>query len=156
MAADSYLTTEPWPFPGHSREERAQHIARAYRELVFDITQGRCTDPAGDLHRLDMTWRRYGIHWHMPTIAPPLDPHEWVNARDAAHYADRAEATIRTWAHRGHIETRVGRDGSTQYLLGSLMASQPGNDNDAPSSRKANHDVSWHTFDLYHYVRNRS
>lgn len=119
---DAYLQVEDWPWPGDSREERAKRIARAYRELIFDITQGRCDDPAGAMHRLDMKWRKYGVFWHMPTAAPPLDENEWVNNRDAAHYADRAEATIRTWAHRGHIETRTGRDGSTQYLLGSLMA----------------------------------
>lgn len=118
---DSYLDVEPWPWPGDSREERAQRVARSYRELIFDITQGRVIDPAGALLRLDAKWRKLGIFWHTPTAAPPPDPHEWVNARDAAHYANRAEATIRTWAHRGHITTRVGGDGSTQYLLGSLM-----------------------------------
>lgn len=118
---DSYLLTEPWPWPGDSREERAQRIANSYRGLLRDITQGRCPDPAGALHRLDMKWRRYGVFWHMPTAAPELDPHEWVGTRDAAHYADRAEATIRVWAHRGLVTTRTGPDGSPQYLLGSLM-----------------------------------
>lgn len=118
---DAYLVTEDWPFPGDSREERAQRIANSYRALLVDITQGRCTDPAGAMHRLDMKWRKYGVFWHMPTVAPEPEPHDWVTTRDAAHYANRAEATIRTWAHRGHITTRVAPDGATQYLVRSLM-----------------------------------
>lgn len=110
-----------WPWPGDSREDRAKRVALSYRQLVFDITQHRVEDPAGDLYRLDRQWAGYGIHW--PTTPDDaideLGLDDWQTAADLAHLIDRAPADIYRWARRGNIDQRVSADGSPEYSLAS-------------------------------------
>lgn len=115
--------TKPWPWPADTREDRAKRVALSYRALILDITQGRCTDPAGDLHRLDWHWSEYGITWTTPTQAP-LDPDEWMTAADLAIAINRPRKDIYNWAARGHIEQRCGPDGAPEYLVESVIAYQ--------------------------------
>lgn len=114
---------QPYPWPADSREERAQRVARSYRALVQAIAQGRCDDPAGDLHRLDYEWHGYGIHWHVPNHRP-LDPNEWMTAADLAHLTNRSRKDIYNWAARGNIEQRTRPDGSPEYSVASVIAYQ--------------------------------
>lgn len=111
---------KPWPWPGDSREDKAKRVCGTYRGLVQRIAQGRCDDPAGDLHRLDEHWIDLGIYWVRPDRAP-LELDEWVDLSTAAHFSDRSEQTIRVWAHRGVIDHRTGRDGTPEYLIESLV-----------------------------------
>lgn len=116
---------KPWPSPGESREERAWHVARSYRNLIFQISQGHCDDPAGDLHRLDRHWAEYGIHQLNTTNADLLtEPDEWMNAPDLAHAIGRTRRDIYNWARLGHIEQRCGPDGAPQYKVGSVVEYQ--------------------------------
>ncbi|WP_458317125.1 hypothetical protein [Mycolicibacterium brisbanense] len=112
-----------WAWPGDSREDRAKRIARSYRELIFDITQGRIADPAGALHRLDRQWMSYGVNWHMPQRTP-LDPEEWMSAPDLANAIGRTRRDIYNWARLGHIEHRCGPDGAPEYSVGSVISYQ--------------------------------
>lgn len=114
---------KPWPHPGQSREERAKHIARSYRNLVFAITQGRVEDPAGELHRLDWKWAEHGETWMTPSQAP-LEPDEWMTAADLSVAIGRPRKDIYNWARLGHIEQRCGPDGAPEYLIGSVIAYQ--------------------------------
>ncbi len=114
-------TVQPWPWPGDSREDRAKRVAQSYRQLVFDITQGRIEDPAGELYRLDRQWAGYGIHW---TTTPDeaideLGLDDWQTAADLAHLIHHTPADIYRWARRGHITQRVSADGSPEYSLTS-------------------------------------
>jgi hypothetical protein len=111
--------TLPWPWPEDSREDRIKRVGRSYRDLILRITQGRCDDPAGDLHRLDMHWHSYGVHWPVPRTAP-ADPDDWVTAADAAMYADVAPGTVRKWAQRGLIRVDHRGDGTPIYNIGDL------------------------------------
>lgn len=114
--------TKPWFWPGATREDKAKHVARAYRQLVFDITQGRITDPAGALHRLDMRFIDHGIHW-LHTTHPDLltEPDQWMSAPDLAHILDRTRKDIYNWARNGHIDQRPGPDGAPEYRIGSVV-----------------------------------
>lgn len=116
-------TVQPWPWPGDSREDKAKRVARSYRQLVFDISQGRVEDPAGDLYRLDQQWLQYGAFWAVPS-QDPYDPSEWVHAADAAHYADVEPGTIRKWAERGHIRVEHDHHGAPVYNIGDLRANE--------------------------------
>ncbi len=120
MARDPYLDEKPWPWPGETREDKAKRIARAYREALVDLAAGRSNNPGADLYLLDEQWIDLGAYWVRPDRAP-INPDDWVNLRDAAHFADRNEKTIRVWAHRGHIEQRCAADGSPEYHLQSLI-----------------------------------
>jgi hypothetical protein len=112
----------PWPWPGDSREDKARRIALSYRELVFEISQGRCDDPAGALHRIDAHWSQLGVHWHLPSRPDMLtEPDEWMSAPDVAHAIDRTRKDIYNWASRGHIQQRCGPDGTPEYLVGSVI-----------------------------------
>lgn len=113
-------TIKPWPHPGDSREDKAKRVALSYRQLVEDITQGRCYDPADDLYRLDQRWAAYGIHWPNPPL-DHIEPDEWLTAADVAHLADRTPADIYRWARRGNIQQRASADGSPEYLVGSVI-----------------------------------
>lgn len=114
---------KPWPWPGDSREDKAKRIALSYRQLVFDISQGRVTDPAGALHRLDRAWADYGHHWPCPGLTPITgDTGDWYTAADLAHLIDRAPTDIYRWARRGKITQRVSADGSPEYSLASANA----------------------------------
>lgn len=116
---------KPWPFPGHNREERAWHVARTYRNLVFEISQGRCTDPAGELYRLDNKWAEHGIHQLTTNDADLLgDPDEWMTAPDLAHAISRPRQDIYNWARLGHIEQRTGPDGTPEYKVGPVLEYQ--------------------------------
>lgn len=112
---------KPWPWKGDSREDKAKRVALSYRQLVFDISQGRCFDPAGDLHRLDQQWLEYGAFWAVPSW-DPYDADDWVHAADAGHYADVEPGTIRKWAERGHIRVDHDHDGAPIYNIGDLRA----------------------------------
>lgn len=114
---------KPWPWPGDNREDKAKRIALSYRELVFDITQGRCDDPAGDLHRLDRHWAEYGHYWPNPGMMP-ADTDEWLTAADLAHLIDKSPVDIYRWARRDKIHQRVSPDGSPEYSLPSARAYQ--------------------------------
>jgi hypothetical protein len=112
----------PWPWPEDTREGRAQRIAHSYRQLIQDIAQGRCTDPAGDLHRLDQKWANYGIMWHFPMLPDPLsDAAEWMSAPDLSAALNRPRKDIYNWARLGHIEQRTGPDGAPEYLTSSVI-----------------------------------
>lgn len=115
------ISIEPWPFPGESREERAKTVARSYRKLLFAITQGQCTDPAGELYRLDQRWLSHGVHWLQSTGLSPLDGVEWMSAQEIAHALDRPRKDIYNWARLGHIEQRAAADGSPQYNVESVV-----------------------------------
>lgn len=117
--------TKPWPWPGDSREDKAKRVARSYRALNLRIAQGRCEDPAGDLHRLDQHWDELGVHWHMP--APDLmtdaaEHDEWWASRDLAHAIDRDRRDIYNWARAGHIRQRTGVDGTPEYNVADVVA----------------------------------
>lgn len=113
----------PWPWPGDSREDRAKRVALSYRQLVFDITQGACHDPSGELYRLDEHWASLGVHWPRPNPIP-VDVDEWLSAADLAHLTDRAPADVYRWARRGCIQQRAGADGAPEYLLRSALEYQ--------------------------------
>lgn len=114
------MTTKPWPWPGQSREDKAKQVALSYRGLLRSIAQGRCNDPAGDLHRLDEHWRALGVTWHTP--APiSADPDDWMCAADIAQYVGRTPKDVYNWARRGHITQRTAADGSPEYLLRSVL-----------------------------------
>ncbi len=113
-------TATPWPWPGDSREDKAKRVALSYRELVHNIAQGRCDDPAGELHRLDQHWARHGVFWPVPNHQP-VDPEAWLTAAELAHYIDRAPADIYRWARRDKITQRTGADGSPEYQLASAL-----------------------------------
>lgn len=112
-------TTEPWPWPEDTREDKAQRVAKSYRQLAFDHTQGRITDLAGELYRLDQQWLRRGAYWAIPSY-DPYDADEWVNATDAAHYANVEPTTIRKWAERKNIRVDHDHDGTPLYNIGDL------------------------------------
>lgn len=108
------------PFIGMSREERAQRVARSYRTLVQQIAQGKCEDPAGDLHRLDMQWQSCGVAWHMPRNKP-IDPDAWMSAAELAITLNRTRKDIYNWARLGHIEQRASADGAPEYSVASVL-----------------------------------
>lgn len=117
--------TKEWPWPGDSPEEKAKRIALSYRQLVFDITQGRCNDPAGDLHRLDQQWAEYGHYWPRPGPTPIYEEGEdWFTAADLAHLLDKSPVDIYRWASRGKIQQRTSADGSPEYSLSSARQYQ--------------------------------
>lgn len=122
MMYDGY-GPQPYPWPEEGREERAQRVARSYRDLVQKIAQGGCEDPAGELHRLDYHWHGFGIHWHVPDDRP-MNLDEWLSATDMAHMFHRSRKDIYNWAARGNIEQRVTADGSPEYLVASVIAYQ--------------------------------
>jgi hypothetical protein len=111
--------TKPYPFPGDSREERAKRVAHSYRQLVQDIAQGRCDDPAGALHRIDMQWRDVGVYWPCP-MPDIYDDDEWLPAPDLAHYFHRTRKDIYNWARHGNITQRTGPDGRPEYSVRSV------------------------------------
>ncbi len=113
---------KPWPWPGDSREDRARRIALSYRQLVLDIAQGRCNDPAGYLHRLDRHWAEHGEFWPCPGPLPVVD--DWLTAADLAHLIHRSPRDIYRWARRGAIRQRTSADGSPEYSLSSAIAYQ--------------------------------
>lgn len=121
---------KPWPWPDDTPEDKAKRVARSYRGLVQSIAQGRCTDPAGDLHRLDQHWLELDQHWVMPQVVP-FDPDEWLSAADMvvafAHYKTLTEGQIRNWAYlkrRGAdgISEVPGPDGRPLYNTGDVMS----------------------------------
>lgn len=118
--------TKPWPWPGDSREDKAKRVAVSYRGLVQRITQGRCNDPTGDLHRLDQHWADLDIHWQLPRpdLLQDVDDDEWWPAREIAHAIDRTRKDIYNWARLGHIEQRCGPDGAPEYNVASVVAYQ--------------------------------
>ncbi|MDP7729513.1 hypothetical protein [Mycobacterium sp. TY813] len=109
---------KPWPWPGDTAEDKAKRIALSYRQLVFTITQGRCADPAGELHRLDQHWAEHGHYWPRPQ-PQPVDDDDWLYAADLAHLIHKAPTDIYRWARRGHIDQRVSADGCSEYSLAS-------------------------------------
>lgn len=111
-------TIKPWPWRGDDAEDKAKRIALSYRQLVFDISRGRCADPAGELHRLDEHWAAHGHYWPRPGVIP-VDAEEWLCAADLAHLIDKAPTDIYRWARRGKIEQRVSADGCPEYSLAS-------------------------------------
>jgi hypothetical protein len=117
----SSLRTEPWPWLGDSREDKARRVADSYRDLVRRIAQGQCDDPAGECHRLDQTWIARGIDWLNPNRDKPLDPDEWMTAPDLAALIGRPRKDIYNWARLGHIQQRCGPDGAPEYLAGSVV-----------------------------------
>lgn len=119
-------TPKPWPHPGDSREDKAKRVALSYRALLFDATQGRCDDPAGDLHRLDRYWAEHGVCWPNPPAQPLSedDLDEWMNAADLAHLIHRSPVDIYRWARRGNIVQRVSADGSPEYSVASVVGYQ--------------------------------
>jgi hypothetical protein len=112
-----------WPYPGDDREDKAKRIAHSYRQLVFDISQGRCDDPAGELHRLDRHWAQYGHYWACPGLIP-VEADEWLTAAELAHLIDKSPVDIYRWARRGKITQRVSPDGSPEYSLSSARLYQ--------------------------------
>lgn len=114
---------KPWPHPGDSREDKAKRVALSYRQLVFDISQGHCDDPAGELYRLDRQWAEYGIHWPRPPaqLLDDTDLNDWLNAADLAHLMHRTPADIYRWARRDKIEQRPSADGSPEYSVASAV-----------------------------------
>jgi hypothetical protein len=112
---------KPWPWPGDSREDKAKRVALAYRDLIFDITQGHCDDPAAELHRLNLKWAEHGIYWHLHRPELLIDPDEWMSAPDLAHALDRTRKDIYNWARLGHITQRAGPDGTPEYLVASVL-----------------------------------
>ncbi len=127
--------TKPWPWPGDSREDKAKRVARSYRGLAQRISQNRCEDPAGDLHRLDQHWDELGVHWHMPTpdlITDAAAHDEWWSARDLAHAIDKDRRTIYDWARErrdglgnvipAHVRQRTGPGGAPQYSVADVIA----------------------------------
>ncbi|MGV0042045.1 hypothetical protein [Mycobacterium colombiense] len=113
---------KPWFWPGATREDKAKHVARAYRQLVFDITQGHVDDPAGELHRLDQQFIDRGIYWMQPSHPDLLaEPEQWMTAPDLAHLLDRPRKDIYNWSRLGHIEQRCGPDGTPEYRVGSVI-----------------------------------
>lgn len=119
--AERRARNKPWPYPGQSREEKARTVAMSYRDLVFDISQGRCDDPAGALHRLDWEWADYGVTWQVPSQAP-LE--EWMTAADLANVLNRPRKDIYNWARLKHITQRAGPDGAPEYLVSTVIAYQ--------------------------------
>lgn len=124
------MADKPWPWPEDTTEDKIKRVALSYRGLVQSIAQGRCDDPAGDLHRLDQHWRELGIHWHMPSTVP-FDPDDWMNAADIvvcfAHLHTLTEGQVRNWAYmkrRGGdgITEQAGPDGRPLYNTGDVMA----------------------------------
>lgn len=120
-APERLWSTQPWPHPEDDREDRAKRVALSYRQLLFDITQGQCDDPAGELYRLDQKWLRLGAFWAVPSL-DPYEGTEWVYAADAAHYADVEPGTVRKWAERGHIRVEHDHRGAPVYNVGDLRA----------------------------------
>lgn len=111
---------KPWPYPGDSREEKARRVAQSYRQLVIEIAQNRCDDPAGALYRLDHCWADLGIYWPVPSDVP-LDPDDWMSAPDLAHAINRDRRDIYNWARLGRIEQRAGADGTPEYSVESVF-----------------------------------
>lgn len=116
-----------WPWPADSREDRAKRVATSYRELLQRLSRGerdsagQLLDVAGELYRLDQYWLQRAAYWAVPSY-DPYDPDEWVNAADAAHYADVDPKTIRKWAERDEIRVDHTRDGTPIYNIGDLRA----------------------------------
>lgn len=113
---------KPWPWKGDTAEDRAKRIALSYRQLVFDISQGRCFDPAGDLHRLDAQWAEYGQFWPCPGLVPVDEHDDWYTAADLAHLLSKAPTDIYRWARQGKIQQRTSAEGWPEYSLTSAKA----------------------------------
>lgn len=112
---------KPWPWRGDTAEDRAKRIALSYRQLVFDISQGRCFDPAGELHRLDAKWAEHGQYWPCPGMVPIDENDDWYIAADLAHLIHKTPADIYRWARRGKILQRPSADGCPEYSLTSAL-----------------------------------
>lgn len=111
----------PWPYPGDSLEDKAKRIAISYRALLFDVTQARCHDPAGELHRLDHYWAEHGAYWPNPPGEFVDGTQEWFTASDLAQLIDKSPVDIYRWARRGNIHQRASPDGSPEYSLTSAI-----------------------------------
>lgn len=115
------VRTKPWFWPGATREDKAKHVARQYRQLVIDIAAGHA-DPTAARQALDDELRDRGIHWLENAAVDLLDdPDEWMSAPDLAHHLDRPRKDIYNWARLGHIEQRCGPDGAPEYRVGSVI-----------------------------------
>lgn len=108
-----------WPWPEDTREDKAKRVQGWYRDVLERVAQGRCDNPAADLWILDERCKQLGVYWAVPSH-DPYDADEWVNAADAAHYADVQPGTIRKWAERGHIRVDHDHDGTPLYNIGDL------------------------------------
>lgn len=124
------MGVKPWPFPeDRTQEDKDRRVARSYRQLVQSIAQGRCDEPAGDLHRLDQHWIDLGQFWVLPRQAP-LDYDDWMCAADIVvafeHRKSLTEGQIRNWAYLkrkggdGIIE-QPGPDGRPTYNVGDIV-----------------------------------
>lgn len=104
------MHNQPWPRPEQDREERAQTIAKSYRDSCLDNMR----------EFLDNYWKQFeGTEW----IDPGWDPYDeldWVRAADAAMYFHVAPGTVRKWAERKHIRTMMDSDGTPLYNIGDI------------------------------------
>ncbi len=121
---------KPWPWPGDTYEDKAKRVGQSYRGLVQSIAQGRCDDPAGDLHRLDEHWKELGQAWIIPRYVE-MDYDEWLSAADIvvafAHLKTLTEGQIRNWAYhkrkgRDGIIEQPDHDGRPTYNVGDVMS----------------------------------
>ncbi|MBU8830850.1 hypothetical protein [Mycolicibacterium goodii] len=113
---------QQWPWPEDTREDRAKRIAVSFRQLLLQVAGGQVIDPAGALRNLTQQWLQYeGTGWLIPTF-DPYDNDDWVNATDAAHYANVDPKTIRKWAERGHIRVDHDPTGTPLYNIGDMRA----------------------------------
>ncbi len=124
------MGAKPWPWPEDTPEDKAKRVARSYRGLVQSIAQGRCTDPAGDLHRLDQHWIELQQEWALPRVVP-LDFDDWMCAADIvvafSHLKTLTEGQIRNWAYLKRkggdgITEQPGADGRPTYNVGDVQA----------------------------------
>ncbi|MCX8559792.1 hypothetical protein OS122_02615 [Mycolicibacterium mucogenicum] len=115
------MSIRPWPWPEDTREDKAKRVQGWYRDVLERVARGQCDNPAGELYILDERCKELGVYWAVPS-RDPYDADEWVNAADAAHYADVLPGTIRKWAERGQIRVDHMHDGTPVYNIGDLRA----------------------------------
>ena len=85
---------DPWKWPADTPIERAQRVARSYRELLLDENPARC-------HALDAEMIRLGQRWIREAAREELDPDELLTVRQAADLVGVLPTTIAEWRRRG-------------------------------------------------------
>lgn len=102
-----------WPWPADSSTERARRVALSYREALRDHDPQHCDG-------LDRTVLQFGESWILP--AAEIPEVEFMSAKDLGVVLGMPASTIRAWASRGHIDSRVDDGGSPLYSVVEVRA----------------------------------
>lgn len=103
---------DPWRWPADSPVERAQRVARSYREALLTVDPVRC-------HALDAEMIRLGQRWVRAVKAEELDLEELLTVREAADLCQVLPSTIAQWRRRGLRVT--GTDMGPRYRVRDLV-----------------------------------